>query len=164
MIKKVAERLDIETLTDEGETTAENESSVVLLFRVDGKSALFTADAGQRALTLAADILDANKFDLRQLNFIQVPHHGSQRNVGPTILDRLLGPKLPQEQTLRTAFVSVSGDGAPKHPNKKVTNAFHRRGAPVHATSGISKFHFHNSPGRDWGASTPLPFYVEVEE
>jgi len=164
-IKKVAERWDFETLDDEGETAAENNSSVILLLSYDGRNLLFTSDAGMPALEHAADYLDMAEFDCSDLTFIQVPHHGSQRNVGPTILNRILGPKRSKDVRERTAFVSASKEGEPKHPSKKVINAFRRRGCPVHATQGHKKWHNHDAPDRsDFSTSTPLPFYDEVEE
>ncbi len=165
-IKKIAEQWDIETLDDEGETTAENNSSVVLLVSVaKDKYLLFTGDAGIPALTLASDILDNSKIDHSKIPFIQIPHHGSQRNVGPTILNRLVGPKLKEDKQIKTAFVSASKDGAPKHPAKKVTNAFRRRGAYAYATQGGKKWHYSNdAPQRNWSDAVPVPFYTEVEE
>jgi DNA replication protein DnaC len=44
-----------ETLIDLGETSPRNETSVVTLLQVDGHRLLFTGDAGQRALTAAAE-------------------------------------------------------------------------------------------------------------
>jgi len=164
-IRKVAERWDIETLTDEGETSAENNSSAIVLVQcAPGRFALLTGDAGIPALTRTADYLASRRFDLSKLSFIQVPHHGSQRNVGPTILNRLVGPKLGTETVIKTAFVSAGKDGDPKHPAKKVMNAFRRRGAPVHATQGTPKYHYSDSPDRGWVASVTLPFYNEVED
>jgi beta-lactamase superfamily II metal-dependent hydrolase len=165
---KAAESFNLETLSDEGDpTSAENNSSVITLIRPgDGKALLFTGDAGIPALTEAADTLDASGIGANVATFIQVPHHGSRRNVGPTILNRLLGPKLTQETKLKTAFVSASKDGAPKHPARKVTNAFRRRGAPVHATQGVAlRLPSHDAPQRsDYMPSTPLPLYTEVDE
>ena len=163
--KKIAENWGFETLDDSGETSAENNSSAILLFTVQGQSLLFTGDAGIAGLWEVTSRLIQEKFDFSKLTFIQVPHHGSQRNIGPTLLNTLVGPKLPQEAKFKTAFVSVAPDGAPKHPAKKVINAFLRRGAPVHATLGQAKRRSHNAPARpDWIASTALPFYNEVEE
>lgn len=164
VIQKVLETFDIETLTDDGETSAENNTSAIILLRCEEKNLLFTGDAGIPALTLAADILQGNGYDYSKYNFVQVPHHGSQRNVGPTILDRLIGPKQKEGKTFRISFASVSKEGEPKHPAKKVTNAFLRRGAPVHATKGSTKCHRHNAPDRGWTNSIALPFYHEVEE
>lgn len=164
VIKKVLENWNFETLTDDGETSAENNTSAILLLRSDEKNLLFTADAGIPALTIAADILSANGYDYTKYSFVQVPHHGSQRNVGPTILNRLLGPKLKEPQKLKTSFASVPKEGEPKHPAKKVTNAFLRRGAPVHVTKGVKTWHYLGAPDRGWGPSVPLPLYTEVEE
>jgi beta-lactamase superfamily II metal-dependent hydrolase len=167
--RNVAESFDIETLRDDGDpTSAENNSSVITLIRPNGddRALLFTGDAGIPALTEAADYLDAMGIGANAATFIQVAHHGSRRNVGPTILNRLVGPKLRQEAALKTAFVSASKDGAPKHPARKVTNAFRRRGAPVHATQGIVKWHHSaDAPARaDYTTATPLPLFTEVDE
>lgn len=164
-VKKMAETFDLETLDDSGETTAENNSSVILWLNSDEKYSLLTSDAGIPALNQAINILDYNKFDYSKLKFIQVPHHGSHRNIGPTILNKLIGPKLKEEAKVKTAFVSVAKDSDEKHPSKKVMNAYRRRGAPVHSTGGESKRHHHDAPDRPgWVASTPLPFYSEVED
>jgi beta-lactamase superfamily II metal-dependent hydrolase len=164
-IKTLAEGWDIETLgTPSEDTSAENNSSAILLFQFGEKSALLTADAGLPALTPALQILLTAKYDMSKINFIQVPHHGSARNVSPEFLDSLLGSRQAQEIKTRTAFVSVAKTDDHKHPSKKVTNAFRRRGAPVHATAGEAKYHFNDSPSRGWGPSTPLPLYSEVEE
>jgi len=157
-----------ETLADpeDDATSAENNSSVVLLFELDGNRLLFTADAGVPALTQAASRAEVLGIDLRTVRFIQVPHHGSKRNVGPTILNRILGPIKSTESYDKTAYVSASEDGQPKHPAKKVVNAFKRRGANVFATQGKGLWH-HSSdaPQRvGWSNATPLPFYEEVDE
>ena len=164
-IKVLAEHWNIETLDDKGVTSAENNSSVILLVTIGERWLFFTADAGIPALTAATNTLVASNLDLAKIQFIQVPHHGSRRNVSPAILDLLLGPKLQAETTSRTAYVSVAKPNDPKHPSKKVTNAFRRRGVPVHATAGRSICHFFDTPTRQgWISVSPLPFYNEVEE
>lgn len=164
-IRKVPEALNIETLTDSGTTSAENNSSTILMLSVDGHSLIFTSDAGAPALAQALNVLDAAGFDYSSVRFVQVPHHGSHNNVGPTVLNRLLGPIRAQDAELRVAYVSASRDGAPRHPSKKVTNAFRRRGAPVYATQGINIWYKSNSPPRPDGVDIfPLPLYGEVEE
>jgi beta-lactamase superfamily II metal-dependent hydrolase len=135
-----------------------------LLVVVGDNALLFTGDVGIPALTRAVGYLEQVGFDLSKITFIQVPHHGSRHNVGPTILNRLLGPKLQTEAVLKTAYVSVARSQDDKHPSKRVMNAFRRRGAPVHATAGGPKCHFYQAPNRGWGASTALPFYREVED
>jgi hypothetical protein len=160
----VSETLAHETLRDDGTTTANNNTSVISMLTVDGHSCLLTADAGIPALEQAAATLEAKGFVAGSLGFVQVPHHGSRRNVGPSVLDRLLGPK---GQGFRGyAFVSAPPDNPEhKHPAKKVTNAFLRRGYPVHATQGLVKWHSVSAPQRStFITSQPLPFHDQVEE
>jgi beta-lactamase superfamily II metal-dependent hydrolase len=169
LVERVAEGWGIETLKDPEEkaTSAENNSSVVLLLQLDGKQLLFTGDAGVPALERAADLAERLGIDLTASTFEQGPHHGSKRNVGPTILNRIVGPKLPSSTSPKTkiVFVSASKGGMPKHPAKKVTNAYQRRGATVLATQGETLRHSQDAPARSgWVSATPLPFYNEVED
>ncbi len=163
-VTKIAEKWGFETLDDSGETSPENNSSVITLFTIEDESLLFTSDAGIPALSEAVGRLQAESFDFSKLKFVQVPHHGSKRNIGPTLLNTLIGPKTSQPIKIKTAYASVSPDGSPKHPAKKVTNAFLRRGAPVYVTAGETKRYFKNAPDRGWHKVDPLPFYDVVEE
>lgn len=164
--QSVFETFDVETLTDEGETSAENNSSVVLLLNYASAYSLLTGDAGTPALTRALDFLDAATTPSRvSFAFVQVPHHGSRRNVGPTILNRLLGPPQSMDVTSTAAFVSSPVTPTAKHPSKRVTNAFRRRGAPVHATGGVAIQHRRNSPQRaGYGPIAPIPFHHSFDE
>ena len=154
----------VETLSEDGETSCENESSVVLYGNLGGRGVLLTGDAGIQALGKATDYATDLGFDLITSKFMQVPHHGSRNNVSPSILNRFVGPKVGEgAATTKTAFVSASKDSE-VHPRKVVTNAFLRRGANVHQTKGQSKRHSHNMPDREgWTASTPIPFHAQVE-
>jgi beta-lactamase superfamily II metal-dependent hydrolase len=161
----VFETLSLETLTDDGDTSAENNSSVILLLSWADQQVLLTGDAGAPALTRALDALDAGAPGFRNLTWVQVPHHDSRRNVGPTLLNRLLGAPGALHQRRRTAMVSAPTTPPAKHPSKRVTNAFHRRGAPVHATCGNSILHTHNAPQRiGYGAVAPIPFHATFDE
>jgi beta-lactamase superfamily II metal-dependent hydrolase len=161
----VPETLWLETLRDDGETSPTNNSSVITLLTVDGRKSLLTGDAGIPALEQALDILEAEGFQPGTLKFVQIPHHGSRRNVGPSVLDRLLGPK-GQSTRHSTAFASVPPKNPEhKHPSKKVTNAFHRRGYNVHVTQGSTKWHHHSAPSRvGWSSAVPVKFHDRVEE
>lgn len=165
-IKTVFENWNIETLSEDGLTSDKNESSVVLFGRLPNNfDVLFTADAGLIGLNKAYDYALRNGLDLKICKFIQMPHHGGRRNVSPSLLDKLLGPKLPENSTpTKTAFVNTSKD-CPEHPKKSVSNAFIRRGAKVIATNGQTKCKHWGYPSRDgWVAVTPLPFFNQVEE
>lgn len=62
-VKKIAESWGLETLDDSGETSAENNSSAILLFTIDGHSLLFTGDAGIPALSEVVERLKLESFD-----------------------------------------------------------------------------------------------------
>jgi beta-lactamase superfamily II metal-dependent hydrolase len=160
-LKQVGELINLETLTDDGVTSPENNSSVIILLQLGVSRLLLTADAGAPALHAAVDYIEAAGIS-RELDFIQVPHHGSRRNVGPTILDRLLGA-YPQDPRI-SAIVSASKD-SPKHPSKQVTNAFRRRGAPVTSTEGrgICRRSDDAPPRAGWVSVEPLPLFPTVE-
>ena len=155
----------VEFLRDDGVTSASNESSVVLYGAFDSPgNVLLTGDAGVRALTWAAEYAEANGLTLQQFRFVQIPHHGSRRNVGPAVLDRLIGPPVVQGTTtgLR-AYVSAPKDDE-THPRKIVLNAFTRRGALVYATQGQSIVNYGGFPARpDYVAIAAIPFAELVE-
>jgi len=158
------ETLADETLDDTGETSAENDTSMITLLTVAGRSLLFTGDAGMPALRGAVQKLQANGFEFSSLSLIQVPHHGSVHNIGPKLLDEILGKKLMSEQKIRSAFVSAASNNDKKHPSKRVTNAFRRRGTFVYGTFGKKLMHFFNAPDRAGWVDVPdIPFHSNVE-
>jgi beta-lactamase superfamily II metal-dependent hydrolase len=167
-INWVAEKWDADKLVDPAEdsTSAENNSSMILLITVNDKHYLFTGDAGVPALSGALDYATNIGVDWSKLRFLQGPHHGSKRNVGPALLNRLLGPPKPVGSIPdKTAFISAAKSAAPKHPNKRVTNAFLRRGVKSFVTAGQAKRHHDDAPPRSgWTTATPVPFYDQVED
>ena len=163
MKRKIEEKWDVETLSDSCSTSAENNSSTVLLINAGEKRLALTGDTGRRlwrrpsttcALT-ASTAARSSSFRCRTTAVI---------TVGPTILNYMLGPKLPAGSPMpRTAFVS-SAKSALKH-RRRVTNAYRRRGVAVHATEGMGKSPLERPSrcGRA-GGPLPLPFYNEAEE
>ncbi len=155
LASRVVEYLPAETLTNLGETSERNNSSVMTLLTINGQRLLFTGDAGIPALTNAADYLEMLPSASIPFALFQAPHHGSRHNVGPKILDRLLGSETNVKRG--EAIISAS-DKAPKHPSPKVANALLRRGHPAYTTehAGIC---FPNGlalrPG--WSPASPLP-------
>ncbi|WP_043674524.1 ComEC/Rec2 family competence protein [Streptomyces xylophagus] len=154
-----------ETLRDDGTTTPTNNASVVSLLEVDDKKLLLTGDAGIPALMHVIDGLEENGFSPGDLRFVQVPHHGSRNNVGPAVLDRLLGSTV-EGVTRGVAYVSAPKKNPEnRHPAKKVTNAFLRRGYPVHGTQGRSLLHYYEAPERSgYGPSESIPLHNQVED
>ena len=165
LLERMAASLPIETLTDESDVSPRNNSSVVTLIRADDRHLLLTGDAGVEALEYAAEEYEAKfgSFEASPLKFLQAPHHGSKRNLGPTILDRILGPKGSAFQPT-TSFIS-SAKAAPKHPSPKVVNALSRRGASVSATEGRAiSSHSGSSSRPGWVPLTPLSALVEDDD
>ena len=125
---------------------------------------LLTSDAGINAQRWACDHADSIGIDLLQAGIVQVPHHGSRRNASPTVLDRMIGPRLPiGSPPRRWAVVSAPKDDA-KHPRKIVVNAYTRRGAPVQATQGQwIRFYDGMQPRGNESQAPVLPLYSQVE-
>ncbi|MCD5327538.1 ComEC/Rec2 family competence protein [Chromobacterium piscinae] len=163
-IKKIFSAWGEDQLDDKDETSAKNNSSVITQIIIDGKRLIFTGDAGITALHKAADEIDACMSGAK-LSFIQIPHHGSRRNVGPSVLNRILGePVQENEQKGITAIASTAKEGEPKHPHKAVLNAFTHRGAKVLATRGDGIRHKNDAPNRSgWTSLNPEPYHYTYE-
>jgi beta-lactamase superfamily II metal-dependent hydrolase len=157
------ERWNIETLSSNPQppTNASNETSVVQLGRVGTRTILLTADAGPDALNDAADYALACGL-LAPPTFVQVPHHGSRHNVTPEVLDRWLGTRVAEGVERGTAYVSV-GKKRLGHPRGQVSNAFLRRGYPVHIMRTAAKRYSFDMDERGWEKSILEPFKNEVE-
>lgn len=100
-------------------TEPENDSCVILGAEYNRNVFLFTADAGVPALENVAN----GWTGLRNCKWMQVPHHGSRRNISEDLID-WFKPEV--------AFVSACGDR--KHPRQKVVNAFKKRGTNIYST------------------------------
>lgn len=158
LLDRVLSWLPVETLTDDGETSPRNNTSVITLIEADNRHLMFTGDAGIPALEYAAEEYENSigSFDSFPLDFLQAPHHGSKRNLGPSVLNRVLGTPTSPRGSL-TSFIS-SAKASTKHPSPKVINALARRGAQVNATEGQAICQSHGAPPRPtWGPLTPLP-------
>lgn len=152
--RRVRDYWHIDILDDDDDTTsAENNTSTIILFNIDGHRLLFTGDAGKTALLNAIKYAADNDISLAEMQFLDVPHHGSKRNLNSKIL---------KSMNATTAFVSAPGND--KHPAKKVTNALKKHGAKVYVNRSNTLRHHYNAPLRNWNAATEEPFYDIVEE
>jgi beta-lactamase superfamily II metal-dependent hydrolase len=164
--KWVQETWENERLKDGGVTSATNESSVVLYGDFEnGKRVLLTGDAGHWALSFAAYQAQLSGLPLRQFSAVQIPHHGSRSNVGPSILNQIVGPILPKDRPKTSiAYVSAPKDDA-SHPRRMVLNAFLRRGYHILATQGVSKCYTIGYEFKEgYGPATSAPFSEQVED
>jgi beta-lactamase superfamily II metal-dependent hydrolase len=147
------------------ETSAENDMSVVQFANLAGDRILLTGDVGRGGLMEAADFAPFAGLTLPGIDKFQVPHHGSRRNVSSEVLDKWLGPKLPENQagTKFKAYIS-SAKADEHHPRKAVVRAVYHRGGKVYATEGRSIRTNRNAPTREgWNTVTPMDYPAEQE-
>jgi beta-lactamase superfamily II metal-dependent hydrolase len=162
--KWVDESWENERLKDGGITSAMNETSAVLYANTGEQRVLLTGDAGVNALWWTERYAIAHDLPLKNFTFVQVPHHGSRRNVGPSVLDALLGSKELVASNRFSAFVSAPKDDA-SHPRKIVLNAFMRRGGEVITTQGTNKVHRGGFPMRpNYTKADAVAFSTTVED
>jgi len=139
------------SLLDDPHTSPENESSAVTATMHDGKILLFTADAGTCALTNAL-----RDYKIAGLHWMQIPHHGSRRNVTASLIEQF-APKI--------AYVSAIGND--KHPRKAVVNAFKKLKANVYSTHypspGHLRYYVGTVPPRT-GYDSATPLYDEKKQ
>lgn len=155
LLEKKLAHWPFETLGEDGDSGPRNDTSVVTLIRVDGERMLFTGDAGIGALNQAWDEYERviGSFPDTPLDLFQAPHHGSRRNLSPSLLNRIFGE--PGENPLSPASMISSAFNDKKHPSPKVTNALGKRGVEVFATESRHIAHTSNArPG--WTAITAI--------
>jgi len=151
----IRETIEGELLDESGVTSAENNSSAVVMLMFQEHRYLFTGDAGIEGLKKVIEYASSEQIDLKNLKFLQVPHHGSKRNVSPTVLNEI---------KCLTAYISAAKDSE-KHPSRKVINALTRRKSEVYSTEGKNLLYSINGIGRiGYGPITAHPFYNEVQE
>ena len=141
----------IETLDDGGGTSPMNETSAILWVQTnENDRMLFTGDAGVMGLCHALIYSNNNNIPLSQANVVQIPHHGSRRNVNPVVLNAMLGvPPGIVHQPVRWAVASCAINGRPKHPSNRVINAFIRRRCSPLITAGTNIWLYRNAPARN---------------
>jgi len=153
-----------ELLRENVSTSAENESSVILYGDMMDDTFLLTGDTGIRAFNIAINYSEKQGIDLTKINVQQIPHHGGRHNVSPSVLNKIVGPKVAQDSKLtKTAIVSVAKGS--DHPMKMVTNAYIRRGAKVFEARTTTLRHQHGTPDREgWTSASNLEFSTNVED
>ncbi|MBY3791041.1 MBL fold metallo-hydrolase [Rhodococcus fascians] len=165
LLAKALPYLPIETLGEDGETAPRNNTSAVVLLIVDGHRILFTGDAGISALSAAADRYEVavGPFPSHPLRTLQAPHHGSRRNLAPSLLNRIVGaPGAPHSESFHAPISSAKA--SPKHPSPKVVNALTRRGGYVVATEGKTICLLNEVARPGWNTVAPIPPLVEDDD
>jgi beta-lactamase superfamily II metal-dependent hydrolase len=161
LMNYVSESWFDETLSEyPGATSPSNESSVVQGTILNGKKILLTGDVGPSGLREAFEY--AKQYNFSQPDLVQVPHHGSRRNVTPSVLNSWLGD-IVSEGHFRGCAVCSAAENDLDHPRAKVENAFLRRGYPVYSTNGQLKY-YSDGMSRGYASAEPAPFRTQVED
>lgn len=166
-VKSATESWTNELIREDVHTSAENESSIIVLGDMQEEKFLLTGDAGIQALRSAADYAEdeGNICNLNEIDVHQIPHHGGRRNVSPSVLNRVVGNIIPEgTPETKTAIVSVSTGS--DYPKKMVVNAYIRRGAKVYVTRSNTLRHYYGDmPRREgWKSANKLEFSEKVED
>lgn len=107
-----------ESLDDNPQTQPENNSSAILALPHASGVHLLTGDAGAQALACAAA-----SYNLANCHWMQIPHHGSRRNITKALIEHF-----------KPTVAFVSAEGSVKHPRRAVVNAFKQTGCRVYST------------------------------
>ncbi|MHC2440286.1 ComEC/Rec2 family competence protein [Bradyrhizobium sp. USDA 4451] len=149
-----------------GETSNENEMSVVQYAYLNKSKILLTADTGRGGLQEVIDYAPLAGLVLPGINRFQVPHHGGRHNVTTELLDKILGERKATQDGKTTFSAIISSAKADEdHPRKSVVRAMHHRGAQVISTEGSNKRTSANAPDRDdYSPAEGLPYPEEQED
>lgn len=151
------------------ETSPDNEMSVVQYADLCGNTILLAGDAGRGTLTEAAIYAYRIGIQLGGLDWFQVPHHGSRRNLSPEILNWWLGgiviPDPAQHGIKRSNAIISASKEDDAHPRKATIRYCIHRGSRVFSTEyGDIRAASHNAPAREgWGPASNL-LYPKIQE
>ena len=99
---------------DDEQTSEVNQTSLVIALVLGDLKVLFTGDAGKDAFNNALDYYEKNGGKASDFTIVQLPHHGSRKNIDPTILMRLGTPEY---------IISCPPDGENEgHPSRRLMN------------------------------------------
>jgi beta-lactamase superfamily II metal-dependent hydrolase len=135
-------------------TSSKNDSSTVMLLDHAGFKVLFTGDAGIPGINAAINYAITNKINLSGIDYLQIPHHGSIKNINAKIIETL-SPK--------SAFVSAPWNSE-KHPSRLIMNYFklHKAIDVYHIDTGAIRLSS-NAPAREgWNPVSPLSLFETV--
>lgn len=141
---------------DDETTSAINESSLIILFEYDGVKVLLTGDAGKEGLRNAINYAYLNNITLNDCNIIKMPHHGSRKNVNPSIMKEFAGSE--------KLYYSCASDDLGHHPSKRLINLMKEKGFKQYSTSGNYLHWGKDAPNRGWNAASDYGFFNEIEK
>lgn len=123
---------------DDENTSSVNQTSLVIAFTLGNLKVLFTGDAGKEAMNSALDYYERSGGKSSDFTIVQLPHHGSRKNINPTILKRLGTPKY---------IISCPPNGESEgHPSRRLMNKILEMNpqAQIYVTKNVN-FIFHKN-------------------
>lgn len=123
------------------ESTSEiNETSIVLGLHLPDVKILLTGDVGKVGLNQALDYWESLDLSNKasDFNHLQLPHHGSRKNIDPSILERI---------DACTYYLSCPKDGLSEgHPSRRLINKilYFNPAAKIFTTKGCWLSHHYN--------------------
>ncbi|KOP38236.1 hypothetical protein DBB36_19855 [Flavobacterium sp. WLB] len=138
-----------QVVDEKNDASPENLSSTVIeLIDSNNKRYLLTSDAGVESF----DDMEKNGFSTENLFFVQLPHHGSRRNISTNWIGKF-DPEM---------FI-ISAEGNIKHPRKAVLSCI-KKNLPncniysTHKNKGTLSYTTKRDvfPNRNWGSAEPI--------
>ena len=140
------------------DTTPINETSIVSLLCLPDKNYLLTGDAGRNCLGEALDYKStSNSIAYQSISVMQLPHHGSRKNVSPDLIQRV-GAK--------EYIISCPPNGLESHhPSRRMVNMVLEQdpSAQIYNTANCSSFVFHYNLGIRANHQDPMVSFNEIE-
>ena len=99
---------------DDEETAAVNQTSLIIALHLGDTKILFTGDAGKTAIKEALRFYKSIGGNPKNFTIVQLPHHGSRKNIDPEILGEFGNPDY---------IISCPPSGeAEGHPSRRLIN------------------------------------------
>lgn len=141
------------------ETTPINETSIVSLLSMPDRDYLLTADAGKNGLKEALDYKDSRLgLAHRSIDVLQLPHHGSRKNVTPALIQRI---------SAKDYIISCPPNGLDSHhPSRRLVNMVLEKipKARIFTTADCCCFVFHFRFNWQLTPQKPLGVFDEIED
>ena len=143
---------------DEEKTSEVNQTSLVLSLKIGKEHFLLTGDAGKATLTNALDFYEKLHWCncCSDFTVVQLPHHGSRKNINPDILNRF---------SPASYIVSCPPNGMKEgHPSRRLINKILeiKRDSRIYIT-GKCNFVFYKGIDIDATQQTPQCRYTKMD-
>ena len=147
---------EIEWMAEE-QTSEINQTSVILALVLGDFKVLFTGDAGKEALNDALNYWEAIGYKASDFSIVQLPHHGSRKNIDPVILQRLNASEY---------IISCPPKGMQEgHPSRRLINKILELNpnAEIYTTSDCGSFNLHRGVNTNYEAQQPQQVYSKMD-